>query len=121
MGETLDIIVKAINLMGYTMTITSNRKRYPVKHLILVKRIQSRCMDTYEYLLNANRLNLETSKSERLELQTKAISCCDQLSCYIELSMKLNLVGTDTVSFWQKQIDDIKYMTIAWRTKDKKR
>jgi hypothetical protein len=121
MSETLDVIVKAINLMEYTITITSNRKRYPVKHLTLVKRIQSRCMDIYEHLLNANRLNLETSKSERLELQTKAISCCDQLSCYIELSMKLNLVGTDTVSYWQKQIDDIKYMTIAWRSKDKKR
>lgn len=121
MGETLDVIVKAISLMEYTMRITSNRKRYPVKHLTLVKRIQERCMDVYEHLLNANRLNLETSKSERLELQTKAISCCDQLSCYIELSMKLNLIGSDTVSYWQKQIDDIKYMTISWRSKDKKR
>jgi signal transduction protein with GAF and PtsI domain len=117
----LDVIVKAINFMEYTMTVTSNRKRYPVKHLMLVKRIQNRCMDIYEHLLNANRLNLETSRSERLELQTKAISCCDQLSCYIELSMKLNLIGSDTVSYWQKQVADIKYMTIAWRSKDKQR
>ena len=73
----LDVIVKAINLMNYTMTITSNRKRYPVKHLTLVKRIQNRCMDIYEYLLDANRLKLDISKSERLELQTKAISCCE--------------------------------------------
>lgn len=78
-------------------------------------------MDIYEYLLDANRLKLETSKSERLELQTKAISCCDKLSCYVELSMNMNLIGTDTVSYWQKQIDDIKYMTIAWRSKDKQR
>lgn len=107
--------------MGYTMTITSNRKRYPVKHLILVKRIQNRCMDIYEYLLDANRLRLDISKSERLELQTKAISCCDKLSCYIELSMKLKLVGSDTVEYWQKQIDDVKYMSIAWRSRDEKR
>lgn len=117
----LDVITKAINLMGYTMTITSNRKRYPVKHLILVKRIQNRCMDIYEYLLDANRLRLDISKSERLELQTKAISCCDKLSCYIELSMKLKLVGSDTVEYWQKQIDDVKYMSIAWRSRDEKR
>ena len=78
-------------------------------------------MDIYEYLLDANRLKLETSKSERLELQTKAISCCDKLSCYVELSMNMNLIGTGTVSYWQKQIDDIKYMTIAWRSKDKQR
>lgn len=122
MGEPkLDVIVKAINLMEYTMTITSNRKRYPVKHLILVKRIQNRCMDIYEYLLDANRLNLNTLKSERLELQTKAISCCDKLSCYVELSMKLDLVGINTVAYWQKQIDDVKYMSIAWRKKDKDR
>lgn len=107
--------------MGYTMTITSNRKRYPVKHLILVKRIQNRCMDIYEYLLDANRLRLDISKSERLGLQTKAISCCDKLSCYIELSMKLKLVGSDTVEYWQKQIDDVKYMSIAWRSRDEKR
>jgi len=117
----LDVIVKAINLMEYTMTITSNRKRYPVKHLILVKRIQNRCMDIYEYLLDANRLNLNTTKLERLELQTKAISCCDKLSCYVELSMKLDLVGINTVAYWQKQIDDVKYMSIAWRKKDKDR
>lgn len=54
-------------------------------------------MDIYKYLLDANRLKLDTSKSERQELQTKAISCCDKLSCYVELSMKLNLIGSDTV------------------------
>ncbi|WP_099467822.1 four helix bundle protein [Konateibacter massiliensis] len=117
----LDIIVKAINLMEYTMTITSNRKRFPVKHLMLVRRIQECCMDIYEYLIDANRIKLDTSKSERQELQTKAISCCDKLSCYVELSMKLNLVGTDTVSYWQKQVNDVKYMAIAWRSKDKQR
>lgn len=117
----LDVIMKAINLMEYTMTITSNRKRYPVKHLTLVKRIQNKTMDIYEFLIDANRFNVESSKAERVELQTMAISCCDKLSCYIELSMKLDLVGSDTVAYWQKQIDDIKYMSIAWRTKDKNR
>lgn len=117
----LDVITKSINLMGYTMTITSNRKRFPVKHSILIKRIQNRCMDIYECLLDANRLKLETSKLERQELQTKAISNCDKLSCYVELAMGLNLIGSDTVSHWQKQIGDIKYMTISWRTKDKQR
>lgn len=117
----LDVIVKAIDLMQYTLTITSNRKRYPVKHLILIRRIQERCMDIYENLLNANRLHVVNFKQERLNLQTKAISCCDQLSCYVEISMKMNLIGIKTVEYWQKQIEDIKYMTIAWRSKDQKR
>lgn len=117
----LDVIVKAIDLMQYTLTITSNRKRYPVKHLILIRRIQERCMDIYENLLNANRLHVVNFKQERLNLQTKAISCCDQLSSYVEISMKMNLIGMKTVEYWQKQIEDVKYMTIAWRSKDQKR
>lgn len=119
--QKLKVIVKAIDLMKYTMTITSNRKRYPSKYIQLVKKIQDKSMEIYEYLLDANTLNISTSKSERLELQTKAITSCDKLSCFIELSMNLNLVGSDTVSNWQKQVNDVKYLAIAWREKDKKR
>lgn len=35
--------------------------------------------------------------------------------------MKLNLIGSDLVDRWQGKIDDVKYMTIAWRGKDKVR
>lgn len=119
--QKLDVIVKAIKLMEYSMTVTSNRKRYPVKYIQLVKRIQNNSMDIYEFLIEANRLNVISSKVERLELQTKAIISCDKLSCFVELSMNLNIIGSNVVENWQKQIDDIKYMTIAWREKDRKR
>ncbi len=119
--QKLDVIVKAIKLMEYSMTVTSNRKRYPIKYIQLIKRIQNKSMDIYEFLLEANRLNVTSSKSERLELQTKAITSCDKLSCFVELSMNLNIIGDKTVESWQKQINDIKYMTIAWRQKDKVR
>ena len=119
--QKLKVVVKAIELMKYTMTITSNRKRYPSKYIQLVKKIQNKSMDIYEFLLDANTLSASTSISERLEMQTKAITSCDKLSCFIELSMNLNLVGSDTVNYWQTQVNDIKYMTIAWREKDKKR
>ena len=119
--QKLDVIIKAGNLMEYSMRVTSNRKRYPVKYIQLVKRIQNKSMDIYEYLLEANRLKMDTSKVERLELQTKAITACDKISRFIEMSMNLNIIGSDTVEHWQKLIDDVKYMTIAWREKDKKR
>lgn len=119
--QKLNVIVKAIKLMEYTMTITSNRKRYPVKYIQLIKRIQNKSMDIYEFLMEANRLNIDTSKADRLELQTKVITSCDKLSCFVEMSMNLKLIGSNTVESWQKQISDIKYMTIAWREKDKKR
>lgn len=119
--QKLKVIVKAIELMKYTMTITSNRKRYPSKYIQLVKKIQDKSMDIYEFLLDANTKNINTSKQERLELQTNAITSCDKLSCFIELPMNLNLVGSDTAGNWQKQVNDVKYMAIAWREKDKKR
>lgn len=117
----LDVLVKSMELMKYTMTITSNRKRYPNKYVTLVKRIQNTCMNIYEFLLDANRLNIEISKLERYELQTKAITACDKLSCYAELSLNLNIVGSDTITHWQKLINDVKYMSISWRSKDKTR
>lgn len=122
MNDTkLEVIIKSIELMKYTMTITSNRKRYPIKYVTLVKRIQNTCMDIYEFLLDANRLNIDISKKERCELQTKAITACDKLSCYAELSLNLNIVGSETITHWQKLINDVKYMSISWRSKDKTR
>lgn len=116
-----DIITKATDLMEHSFSVTSNKKRYPVKYLQLIKRIQNLSMDIYEYIFDANRLDVVKEKSERLKLQTKAISTCDKLSKFVEMSMKLNLIGTDTVGGWQSKICDVKYMTIAWRERDKKR
>lgn len=78
-------------------------------------------MDIYELLVDANALNINTSKAERIEKQTKAFISCDKLSCLVELSMNLNLIGSDTACNWQKRISDVKYMTVAWCEKDKKR
>lgn len=119
--KTLEVISKAIKLMEYTYTVTSNRNRYPKKFIALVQKIQSLCMEIYLSLMDANRLQLNNEKEERLRLQTRSVTLCDELSCFVELSMRLNLISANTVEYWQKQISDIKYMTIAWRTRDKSR
>ena len=116
--RTMEVISKSIDLMQCTYRITSKRDRYPAKYKVLVERIQNECMDIYCYLMDANRLQLDNAKSERLELQTKAIGSCDKLSCYAELSMNLNLISSNIVEQWQKKISEIKYMTIGWRKKD---
>ena len=109
--------------MRYTIQITSNHKRYPKKFLVLIQRIQNTCLEIYDSLMHANRLQLQLNneKAERLKLQTEAITLCDELSCYVQISMDMNLIGSDTAEYWQKKISDIKYMTIAWRSKDKAR
>ena len=123
MAKPFEVISKSIDLMRYTIQITSNHKRYPRKFIILIQKIQSTCLDIYDSLMRANRLQLQLNneKEERLKLQTEAVTLCDELSCYVQISMDLNLIGSDTVENWQKKISDIKYMTIAWRSKDKAR
>ena len=113
--EDFDIGNKAAELIRYTITITSNKKRYPPKYKMLIERIQRLSLDIYEFVIDANRINLKTSQLERNRLQTKAITSCDKLSKLCELSIDLNLVGSDTLCEWQKRISDVKYMTIAWR------
>lgn len=119
--RTMEVISKSIDLMQCTYRITSKRDRYPAKYKVLVERIQNECMNIYCYLMDANKLQLDNAKSERLELQTKAIDSCDKLSCYAELSMNLNLISSNIVEQWQKKISEIKYMTIGWRKKDRLR
>lgn len=116
------VISQAKNLTEHTFRITSNCNRYPKKYRFsLVDKMQNKALEIYEYLYEANRTNWETCLEERSELQTKAITHCDELLFYIELSMKLNIINVKSMEYWSKMVTDVKHMTIAWRTGDKKR
>ena len=122
MADTeLKVIVKAKELVKHTYVLTSNANRYPKKFRhSLVDRIQLVSMDIYEFLLEANRINNKTEKQIRCEVITKAITNCDKLLTYIELSMELNILSSNSAAYWSKMVSDIKYMAIAWRTAEKK-
>lgn len=123
MAETeLKVILKAKDLAEHTLRVTSNCNRYPKKYRFsLVDKMQNKALEIYEYLYEANRTDLKNFKKERSELQTKAITNCDELLFYIELSMKLNIISMESMEYWSKMVFDIKHMAIAWRTKDKER
>jgi len=72
-------------------------------------------------LFEANRTDIRDFKRQRLELQTNAITYCDELLFYIELSHELNIINEKSMGYWSKMISDIKHMAIAWRTKDRNR
>lgn len=118
----LQIIIKAKALCEHTFRLTSNCNRYPKKYRFsLVDRMQIKAMNIYESLLEANRTDLSLFKKERAELQTKAITHCDELLFYIELSQKLNIINVKSMEYWSKMVCDIKHMAIAWRSRDRKR
>lgn len=117
----LKVIVKAKQLAVHTFTLTSNSNRYPKKYRhSLVDRMQLKSLDIYEKLFEANRINNRVNKALRCETITQAITCCDELLFYIELSMELKLLGGDSAEYWSKMVHDVKYMAIAWRTKEQK-
>lgn len=116
----LKVIVKAKELAFHSFKLTSNCNRYPKKYRhSLVDRIQIKSLDIYETLLEANRINNVTHKGQRCEKITRAITLCDELQFYIELSMELGLLNDGSTSYWSKMVSDVKYMSIAWRTKER--
>lgn len=121
-SKDLQVIIKAMQLAEHTFRLTSNPNRYPKKYRFsLVDRMNLKAMDIYESLMEANRTDIKDYKRDRLELQTRAITYCDQLLFYIELSKKLDIINSKSMEYWSKMVSDIKYMTIAWRKNDRKR
>lgn len=121
MSETdLKVIVKAKELAVHSFKLTSNCNRYPKKYRhSLVDRIQLKSLDLYEALLEANRISNVTHKRERCEMITRAVTICDQLLFYIELSMLLQLLTDKSAEYWSQMVRDVKYMSLAWRTKER--
>ena len=116
----LKVIVKAKELAEHSIKLTSNCNRYPKKYRhSLVDRIQIKSLDIYDTLMEANRINNMTHKLQRCETITRAITICDQLLFYIELSMNLGLLSGNSTAYWSQMVLDVKYMAIAWRKKER--
>lgn len=116
----LKVIVKAKELAFHSFKLTSNCNRFPKKYRhSLVDRIQLKSLDLYETLFEANRINNMTHKRERCDVITRAVTLCDELLFYIELSMNLDLLSDGSAAYWSKMVHDVKYMSIAWRTKER--
>lgn len=116
----LKVIVKAKDLAVHSFKLTSNCNRYPKKYRhSLVDRIQVKSLDIYETLLEANRINNVKHKWERCEMITRAITICDEMLFYIELSMMLQILTDKSAEYWSQMVRDVKYMSIAWRTRER--
>ena len=122
MAETdLKVIVKAKELAFHSFKLTSNCNRYPKKYRhSLVDRIQLKSLDLHDTLLEANRISNITNKRERCDMITKAVTICDEILFYIELSMLLGLLTDKSAEYWSQMVRDVKYMSLAWRTKERK-
>lgn len=106
-NEDLKVITKAKQLAKHTLIVTSNARRYPKKYRFsLVDKMQNKALEIYESLFEANRTDLKDYKRERLELQTKAITHCDELMYFIELSYELGIINSGGMEAWSQLIKD---------------
>jgi hypothetical protein len=118
--KELKVIIKAKELAVHTLKLTSNSNRYPKKYRhSLVDRMQLKSLDIYTELFEANRTSNITDKVDRVKKITNAITYCDELLFFIELSMNLGLLTDNSRAYWTELVCDVKYMAIAWRTKEK--
>lgn len=117
----LKVSVKAQELMVHTYKLTSNCDRYPKKYRhSLADRMQLLSMDVYEALIRANRTSNITNKNKRCDYITEAITNCDFLLKYIELSMELKLLNARSSQYWSGLASDVKHMALAWRKREQK-
>ena len=117
----MKVIVKAKELAVHSFKLTSNSNRYPKKYRhSLVDQIQIKSLQIYNTLLEANSINNIRNKYLRCDTITKAITYCNELIFYIELSMMLGLLNGNSSEYWSKMTGDVKCMALAWRTKESK-
>lgn len=122
--QKFGLIVKAEDLVKYTLNITNNINRYPKKtRFTIANRIQNKSLDIYECILEANEIYPRThdEKKERNKLQTKALTYCKELFFFIELSMELGYIDDDSCEYWGNLVSDVKNMTAAWVKQDRER
>lgn len=106
--KELKVIVKAKELAVHSFKLTSNANRYPKKYRhSLCDKIQIKSLEIFETLLESNRINNVSNKYLRCETITKAITYCDELLFYIELSMNLNLLNPNSAAYWSKMISKL--------------
>ena len=120
-GKELQVIIKAKDLAEHTFRVTSNCKVFPKKYrFTLVDKMQCKSLGIHDKLLEANR-TLLSDKYRRQELQTDAITYCEELQFYIELSLRLEIIPPNRAEYWSGLVSDVKRMSIAWRKRDKER
>lgn len=115
----LKVILKSKELNKYTILKTDSSK-FPKRYTFTFRvRLQNKSMNIYEMLMDANKTNLNTNRKRRIDLQSKVINECDKFLYYIELLLDFKIIADKSAAYWSKLVSDVKYMTIAWRTKDK--
>jgi len=120
----LAVIVKAKEMVIYTLRITNNEKNFPKRYrLSVVNKIQDKAFEIVTCLIEANEIYPRT-KAElqyRQMRQRQAMAYCRSLMAMVDICKELFSLSSDKVAFWAKSVFEVRTLTAAWFKKDEER
>lgn len=120
----LEATVKASGLAAYTGHICKNQKVFlPEYNNLYAERLCMISSEIYLFARRANRIRVTCTDEyrERIGLQDKAISRCDDLLDMIGIVRGVYHLSGKRVRYWSQFAIDTRTILRAWRDNDKKR
>ena len=127
-----DLITKCEEMVQETFRITGSSKMPKKYRFTLLDRMQNTVLEIYANIVTANDLSLQIPQesAERRKLQNSALTNIKLMEFYIKTALNMNLVTSEQVAGrfvngkevkrgWNTKVLDVKYMTLAWKKRDR--
>lgn len=121
--QPLEVFVKQVNLICYTVQITSGQKFAPKYQYqaVIVSKILAKTIDIYTFSWEANNIRVGSDKEKyrrRKELQQRAIGSCDSLLGLIMIAKTMFHLRGKQFEYWCGRVTEVKNLTQTWKEKD---
>ena len=122
-----DVLVKAKELVIYTIKVSNNEKHFPKKYrFTIVQKLQEKAMYILDCLTMANELNPsdkdgnidEDIMTRRKLYQKEAYAACRSLLTQIDIAVELFDIDVSGVAYWTALCVEVKNKTNAWMSSD---
>lgn len=119
--QKLKVVTESIDLMNYTLQITSNTKVFKPQYNWLTSAILSETINIHRLVYSANETNLQNDYETRAKRQKEAIKLCNSLKADILVAHKTYHLREKRVVFWTNKVNEVKSLIQKWAESDKKR
>lgn len=119
--QKLQVIIKSIKLMNYTLQITSNQKIFKPGFQWLTDIIRTETINVNRYLYQANNLDLYKYYNERNQLQRQALGLCKTIKGDILVAKKTFKLTSKRVTYWTRFVNEQINLIEKWMESDYKR
>ena len=121
--QPLEVFVKQIGLICYTIQITSGKTFTPAYQYqaVIITRNIAKTIDIYTFSWEANNIRVGKDPEKyrrRKELQQKAIEACDSLLGLILIAKTMFHLRGKRYEYWCRRVKEVKDLTMTWKEKD---